>query len=278
LSVFDGSPGTSYLVPLYANIKPGELDPVAITRVAKDAFLGDLRSFYRVSTFAQLPLSSSGNSAILTFEGDVNAVFSDDNSADAISKRPGFSDILLGGGDRKITVHYDLPPSIFDGTDAPRVATLTAAFHHVQLPDANSSSASSAEGGNPFSQGPWLELVNKWNLTWKGPPHFIPVADRRFPTKPVVQTTNILSPWAGTAPLINAANASVLVRWGWSFSLGLVESEAESVDTVHVTVRYNETTTPPSAPARITALDAAWRPVSLLNSLIAADSDEAARV
>lgn len=258
LTSFQGDGGPGYLVPLYD--KPDGLEPAGVVRACKDAFLGNLNAFYDIDTVIQLPLAAAGSDKILTFEGKVTATF----AAGSAAPRPLVSNVLIGGGDGKVTVLYDLPPGTRDYIAVQRLERITALIHHIQLP----LKEGAPKDKNLFNQGPWLELVEPQQLAWKAPADFIPVADRRFPAKPVIKATETLLPWLNTAtPPITASNASLLVRWGWRFTFGLIE--ASRSDVVHVTVRYNE---PPAASGTASALTAAaaeWRPQSVLNSLVA---------
>jgi hypothetical protein len=257
LTSFQGDGGPGYLVPLYA--KPDGLEQAGVVRACKDAFLGNLNAFYDTDTVVQLPLAAAGSDKILIFEGKVTATF----TAGSTAPRPLVSNVLIGGGDGKVTVLYDLPPGTRHFDAVQRLEVIAALIHHVQLPLKEGAPADK----NLFNQGPWLELVVPQQLAWKGPPaDFIPVADRRFPAKPVIKATETLLPWLNTkTPPINASNASLLVRWGWRFIFGLID--ASSNDVVHVTVRYNE---PPAGSGTMSALTAdEWRPQSLLNSLFA---------
>lgn len=259
LTSFQGDGGPGYLVPLYDN--PDGLEPTGVSRACKDAFLGNLNAFYDVDTVVQLPLATASSDKILTFEGKVTATF----AAGSAAPRPLVSNVLIGGGDGKVTVLYDLPPGTRDCNAVQRLETITALIHHIQLP----LKAGAPADKNLFNQGPWLELVVPQQLAWKGTPaDFIPVADRRFPAKPVFKATETLLPWLNTAtPPITASNAALLVRWGWRFTFGLIDASRN--DVVHVTVRYNEPPAGSGTASALTAAAAEWRPQSLLNSLVA---------
>jgi len=255
LTSFQGDNGPGYLVPLYK--KPDGLEPAGVVRACKDAFLGNLNAFYDIDTVVQLPLATAGSDKILTFEGRVTATFADNSTV-----RPRVSDVLIGGGDRKVTVLYDLPPGTRDYKAVQRLESITAVIHHIQLP----LKEGVPKDKNLFNLGSWLELVEPQRLAWKAPADFIPVADRRFPAKPIIKATETLLPWLNTAtPPITASNASLLVRWGWRFTFDLIDASRD--DIVHVTVRYNE---PPAAAVSALTAAAEWRPQSLLNGLFAA--------
>jgi hypothetical protein len=258
LTSFQGDGGPGYLVPLYD--KPDGVDEAGVVRACKDEFLTDLNAFYSTDTVMQLPLTAAGSSKILTFEGKVAATF----AAGSPAPRPALSNVLIGGGDQKVTVLYDLPPGTRDVDAVARLDTVTARIHHVQLPLADGAPADK----NLFNQGPWLELVEPQQLAWKGPADSIPAADRRFPAKPVIKATETLLPWLNAPPpKITASNAALLVRWGWRFVFGLVEPSSN--DIVHLTVRYNEPPTGGATDVVLMAVAAEWRPQSLLNSLFA---------
>jgi hypothetical protein len=257
LAVFDGGTGVPYLIPLLA--APVELDTAAITRTGADAFLRSLNAFYTVDTIVQLPLASAGSPGIAMFEGSVDATF-----AAAAPKLPAFSDILLRGGERKVTILYDLPPSTTSYTGVPAIATLTAKFSHVQLPDAS--------GGPAFNPGLWVELVEPWQLVWKGSPEPVPVAVRAFPPKPAITSTETMLPWTDPTtgdlpvpPMIDASTVSLLVQWGWKFSFSI---EGLPNDTVHVTVRYNEPASQSGTSKAPAAAGDDWRPGTVLHCLL----------
>jgi hypothetical protein len=258
LATFGLSGAAGWLVPLLAT--PGDLDGAAITRIARDAFLSDLSSFYRVSTILQLPLTIPGDTSILTFEGTVQPTYTVGSGRTDAS----FSDVLVGGGDRKITIHYDLPPNVTDPGQISPLDSLTVNITHVQLPVKGTP-----PGANVFNQGPWLKLGQKYTLNWKGYPDSIPVAERIFPAKPVIQSVGSTLPWTDATgqanpPKINAANASLLPQWGWTVTLGLTAGTKD--DTVHATVTYNGAAAM-SAPLANRSLAAAWQPQTLLQSL-----------
>jgi hypothetical protein len=256
--------GPGFLEPLFADSKPGDLDGNAVSRVAKDAFLADISSFYAVSTILQLPLAAAGSLKIQTFEGTVAATW----VGSAPLPPPKFSDILLGGGDSKATILYDLPAGVTNASTIPVMDALKVAISHVQMPLPGSPS-----GPSLFNQGPWIKLAELFPLTWKGYPDYIPVAERVFPSKPVLQSTEALMPWMDvetrivTPPAkIDANTAALLAQWGWKFSFKLID--AVDTDTVHVAVRYPQPAGP-ALHALALALDAGWAPVSLLNCLFA---------
>jgi hypothetical protein len=260
LAVFDG-PTTPWLVPLFAT--PSDIDGAAVSRIARDAFLRDLSTFYAVSTILQLPLTNPGAADILTFEGAVTPTF-----AAAVAAPPTFSDVLVSGGDRKITILYDLPPDVIDAKEIPPIAALSVAISHVQLPISGIRPAE-----NPFSQGKWVELAEHYSLAWKGYPDFIPVALRTFPSKPIIQSTDSLMPWMDPVTrkvaipgsgAINSSNIGLLPKWGWAFSFGMVNGTSD--DIVHIAIRYNGAE--PSAARRQAWLTSdEWRPKTLLQSL-----------
>jgi hypothetical protein len=258
LTSFQGDGGPGYLVPLYD--KPDGLEPPGVVRACKDAFLRNLNAFYDTDTVVQLPLAAAGSDKIQTFEGSVTATF----AADSAAPRPLVSNFLVGGGDDKVTVLYDLPPGTRDYNAVQRLERITAVIHHIQLPVKEGA----PKDKNLFNQGPWLELVEPQQLAWEAPAGFIPVADRRFPAKPVIKATETLLPWLNTAtPPITTSNASLLVRWGWRFTFGLIDASRN--DVVHVTVRYNESPAGSGTASALTAAAAEWRPQSLLNCLVA---------
>jgi hypothetical protein len=257
LSSFRGDGGPGYLVPLHQT--PDDLEPASVVRIARDAFLADLAAFYNVDSILQLPLTTPGSSNILIFEGSVTATF----AAGSTVPPPVLSNVLLGGGSRKVTLLYDLPPGTRDASNVPKLDVVKARLHHVQLPLNDGPAAQN----NLFNQGSWLELVQPQEMQWKGPGDYIPVADRRFPAKPFITSTKTVTPAINSATPITSQNAGLLARWGWQFDFGLVDPGAN--DVVHVTVRYNEPVDAQSAGLR--AFDAAlgWKPQSLLNSLVA---------
>ena len=254
-----------FLVPLFADEASGDIDGAAVSRAAKDAFLSDLNAFYSVSTILQLPLETPGSVTIQTFQGVVAPTW----AGTAPTPAPTFSDVLLGGGDKKVTILYDLPAGVILADSIPAIYTLQVSITHVQMP-----LPGAPLGASPFNEGPWIQLATPkpgYPLVWKGYSEYIPVAERIFPTKPVIQSTKALMPWmdpvsgAISPPAkIDATSAGLLARWGWEFSLGLVN--AVTTDTVHITVNYPLPVLPTSGPAAF-ALAAGWSPVSLLHSL-----------
>ncbi|MGJ4911286.1 hypothetical protein [Bradyrhizobium sp. HKCCYLS2033] len=257
LSSFRGDGGPGYLVPLHQT--PDDLEPENVVRIARDAFLADMAAFYNVDSILQLPLTKAGSGSILIFEGSVTATF----AAGSTASPPVLSNVLLGGGSRKVTLLYDLPPGTRDASNVPKLDIVKARLHHVQLP---------LEDGPPvqnnlFNQGAWLELVQPQEMQWKGPGDYIPVADRRFPAKPFITSTKTVTPAIGSATPITQQNAALLARWGWKFDFGLVDPGAN--DVVHVTVRYNEPATVQSAALSAFNVTSGWKPQSLLNSLVA---------
>jgi hypothetical protein len=219
-----------FIVPLLQN--PGDIDLAAAGRVARDAFRMNLRAFYSVATFLQFPLNAPGTTDILTFEG----TFEDPFPSASKEKKPIISDVLLRGGEKKVTVHYDLPPGIDRSKDAPLIELLSLNIQHVQMHPTDDSGLPS-----DFNQGAWLELSVPRNLKWSSPGFAIPVAERTFPAKPILKdgaaTLPTLAVGDGKIP-VNKDSAALLVRWGWQFSFGL--PGAVSGDIVHITVQYNE--------------------------------------
>lgn len=263
LASFQGDGGPGYVVPLFE--KPGDVEPGSATRIVGDAFLRNLSAFYDVDTILQLPLATPGNEKILKFEGKTIATF----VGDATAPRATVSDVLLGGGERKVTLLYDLPPGILANPKVQRLDTITAQIHHVQLPLSDESSARS----NIFNQGKWLELSEPFEIAWGAPTAGIQVADRRLPAKPVIQSAGTLLSGQNSLvdPVVppykvNASSTSLLVRWGWQFTFSLLAPGPN--DNVHVTTTYNRA---PAAPPRFVAFagDGGWTPRSLLNVLFA---------
>jgi hypothetical protein len=257
--------GPGFVVSLLEKPAPGDLDPAAVSRIARDAFLSDLSSFYTVSTILQLPLSKPGDRNIQTFQGKVAGGIGADQASDP--NQPTFSDILLGGADPKVTVLYDLPPNAKNAADVPPLRSLTVNILHVQLP-----LPGALPGASPFNEGPWIELAAPVALTWKGLTDSIPVAARAFPEKPIIRTTEatlpVLNPQNPLAarPMVNGSNAALLSQWGWRFSFSLVNG-IKRVDTVHVTIRYPQYQPAPTRVNVLTDTDD-WTPVSLLNALV----------
>lgn len=263
LSVF-GTDAPAYLVPLHDS--GDELDGEAVTRAATDAFLSDLNGFYAIDTILQLPLAKAGDVGILTFEGKVKALDTDGHELPSVSAN--FSDVLLGGGKEQVTILYDLPPNVANASSAPQAARLRVEFSHIQ----RKLKSTTASETNPFSQGPWIEVINAPTLDWNAP-DTIPVATRSFPSKPVMNSTEVLMPWLNlntgeiTVPQpITASTAELLVHWGWKFSFDLID--LRDTDKVHVTTSYNEPPSKVNQTARLDFVDE-WKPTSLLNSLFA---------
>lgn len=253
----DGSPGAAgFTIPLLASIGHGELDPAAINRIARDAFLADLRSFYSVSTIVQLPLQKPGDRRIQTFHG--NIVAKTTNRAN-----PMFSDVLLSGGDQKVTVLYHESDSGGGLGENEALSPLTLNISHLQLP-----LNGVAGRANPFNEGPWLQLANPVQLTWNGFRERIPVVVREFPSKPIINSAEATMPVLDPASpqRLDASNAPLLSKWGWRFSFSLVNGRKQEV--VHVTVRYPRQQPTPFMLLR-TAREEDWAPVSLLNTLAA---------
>jgi len=249
--------GPGFMVPTFANARPGDLDSDAVARIAKDAFLADLTSFYTLSTIIQLPLDQRGDKAIQTFHGEVdkNAQLSDPN-------QPTFSDVLLGGDKPKLTVLYDLPPGRTEML--PLLPSLAITLFHIQLPLPNVPA-----GGNQFNEGPWIELIAPVQLSWKGFAESVPVALRKFPSKPIIRSAGSILPKLspeGVPQKINAANARLLSQWGWTFSFSMVDGSNQ--DKAYVSIQY-----PQNGSARALQMESAaledWDPVTLLNTLTA---------
>src|SRR5262249_15352946 len=132
----------------------------------------------------------------LTFEGQVMALDAQGNDLPLVAAN--FSDVLLGGGKKQVTVLYDLPPNVTNPSDAPKAAKLVVQFSHIQ----RKPKGTRTPDDNPFSQGAWIQIVGKDDqgsdlpqLEWKVPSDPIPVATRAFPTKPVMNTTEVLMSW-----------------------------------------------------------------------------------
>jgi hypothetical protein len=262
LASFQGDGGPGYVVPLFA--APGDMEPATATRIASDAFLSDLSAFYDIDTILQLPLATPGDARIQTFEAATTATF----TGSVTAPQPKVSDVLLGGGERKVTLLYDLPPGVLAGGSLQRLAGITARIHHVQLPLDDGSSARS----NVFNQGAWLELAQPFEVRWTAPATDIQVADRRLPAKPVLQAAGTLLSGQNSldapvnAPLtVDATSASLLLRWGWQFVFGLLAPGPN--DTAHVTASYNRA--PATTPRRAAFAADGWTPQSLLNVLFA---------
>lgn len=265
LSTF-GKDASAYLVPLH---KTGDdLDGPAVTRAARDAFLSNLDGYYAIDTVLQLPLARAGAKQIRAFEGRVTATHPGQPEPRTV---PAFSDILLAGGQRRLTILYDLPPGVRDASEAARTTVVSTTFTHIQLrPDAEDDDIQ-----NPFSLGQWIELISPKQLAWKAPDDVIPVATRSFPSKPIMRTTDALMPWVD--PLsgefripgpITSANAQLLARWGWKFKFDLIDGGPRDNDKVHVTINYNQEVSPTASIER-SAPSGDWKPSSLLNCLSA---------
>ena len=267
LASWEDSP--TYLIPVFA--KPSTFDPSAINRLAKDAFLRNLNAFYNLDTFIQLPLERLGDQTYLAmFQGKVVNPFPlppKPKADDPAIRLPAFSDILLTGGEKKVTVLYDVPP----GTDDPNLSTkvppippapgaLKAQITHVQrkLEDASTASETTA-----FNEGPWLELAVPKELAWYGTGKCVPVAIRRFPTKPTGVSATVLPLNAPSGGGLRAKDVPLLIKWGWRVSFCV---EGLSTDTVHATIRYNEADTEGSRVSG--ALVSDWEPISLLHCLV----------
>lgn len=264
LASFQGDGGPGYVVPLFA--KAGDVEPASARRIASDAFLSDLNAFYNIDTILQLPLATYGNEKILTFEGKVSANFVGPAGAACAT----LSGLLLGGGERKVTLLYDLPPGLPATGEVQKFDKVTARIHHVQLPLQTGTSGR----GNSFNQGAWLELAlpDEIEMTWMAPADGVQVADRRLPAKPMIQSAgtllsgqNALKDPVVTPAKVDASDARRLVRWGWQFTLGLLAPGKN--DRVHITATYNR---PQATALRLAAAGSAvWMPQSLLNVLFA---------
>ena len=253
-----------YLVPLFKDALP-PLENNPINRTAADAFLKNLIAFYSVDTIIQLPLERPGDQSFAMFQGRLKSPFSVSGPAARSAEQqtlPAFSDVLLKGGEGKVTVLYNVPPGTYDpNTDeVPQVpnalGAITVHITHVQRPP---------EAGLPqtaaFNRGFWLELVTPVDLQWYGIGGRVPVAIRRFPAKPAIDSATV-QPLVATTR-IHANDTQVLIKWGWEINL---EAEGLTTDRIHGRIRYNE---PDSGPGIVTvAGDEEWKPTSVLHCLV----------
>jgi hypothetical protein len=264
LAIFRGMGNPTYLTPVFAN-GLSSLDTLAVSRIAVDAFLKNISSFYTVDTIVQLPLDRTGGEKhISVFEGRVLDPFPKDAALRANDPRkrlPAFSDVLLKSGEKKVTLLYSVPPGTHDpndSTEIPSIQSLSLQITHVQR---NLGTVTARTGTDAFNQGPWLELAAPLLLAWKGPNKCVPVAIRRFPTKPTIEIAEDTMP-AAPNPL-TAKEVPLLIKWGWDFSFVV---QGLTSDAVHATIRYNEPDT--EHVNRWAAFDQEWEPSSLLHCLI----------
>jgi hypothetical protein len=248
-----------FVVPVFASGTVADFDPVAVTRIAVDAFLGDLSSFYAVSTVVQMPLATAGSNKIQTFQGAIDTRVDPKQPPDPAAGS--FSDVLFSGGDMKVTFLYDLAPGV---STAPVLPAMKVNISHIQLP-----LAGAAPGASPFNEGPWLELAAPYPLSWTTPKDAIPVAIREVPSKPVLESAIAAPAGLGTANpdgsfTIDASTAALLAQWGWNFSFSLVNTVPQ--DSVHVTVRYPQTIQQ-VASAELEDAAPDWKPTTLLQVL-----------
>lgn len=265
LAIFNTSKnGTSsgFIVPMLADSAETDFDGAAINRIASDCLLGDLNSFYAVSTIVQMPLARPGNKdKIQTFRGMIDTRL--DTSKPPDPSIGAFSDVLLGGGDPRVTFLYDLAPGV---PTPPPLPVMRVNITHIQLP-----LPGAASGASPFNQGPWIQLVPTdsppYTLHWTPPQDPIPVAIRALPAKPILESasTTLPSLGAGSPITVDASSARLLAQWGWTFSFSLVNS-AKNADKVHVTIKYPNPQQQVKVSASIYAATD-WEPKSLLQVL-----------
>ena len=265
LATFNSSTsGTTpgFVVPVLGGNSGNAFDPKAVTRIAKDSFLGDLSSFYSVSTVVQMPLAQPGDKTIQTFRGMIDTRLDPTQPPDP--KGPSFSDVLLSGGDPNVTFLYDLAPGT---TSASPLQAMNVAISHIQLPLPGAQ-----PGDSPFNEGPWMTLATPFPLQWTPPQQQIPVVVREVPVNPVLKSavTQLPSPGTpdptdGSITVVNASNVGLLAQWGWCFVFDLVNC-AQNQDRVHVTVTYPQSTL---AASDLEFQDAPldWAPTSLLQVL-----------
>jgi hypothetical protein len=248
-----------FVAPVFAAATAADFDPIAVNRIAVDAILGDLTSFYAVSTVCQMPLAPPGSKKIQTFQGTIDTRLDPTQPPDPTEGS--FSDVLFSGGDTKVTFLYDLAPGM---STAPALPAMKVNISHIQLP-----LPGAAPGASPFNQGPWLELAVPYPLSWMPPRDRIPVAIRYLPSKPVLKSAIAALPDMGAANSegnikVDATTAGLLSQWGWSFSFSLVNSVPQ--DSVHVTVRY-PLPKQRVAVAELEDVPQDWVPTSLLQVL-----------
>lgn len=133
---------------------------------------------------------------------------------------------------------------------------LSVSFTHLQMHPRNGSTA-------VLNRGTWLELARPVTLAWHGTGDTIPVAIRRFPAKPVLESLEVSSPVLPAATL-DRDDVPLLARWGWRT---VCAAEGLSTDTIHADIRYDE----PESPGQSEALDAVqppWQPTTILHCLI----------
>jgi len=238
LATFGSTIVNPYLVPLFDAAAVSEFDADALQRAAADAFRSDLTRFYSTGTCIQLPITNASD-AIATFEATVEV-----QTVAEVAVKPVLSDLLLHTKESRATVLYSLPPNALVSDDAGTIAALQASFSHVQLPPLPDEAPGGS--GNPFSQGPWVQLAQHYVLQWKGPDQPIPVASREFPSKPVVGKTLVLTAFTDPATgqvnppsTINKSTANALAQWGWQLAFSL-PSDRDDTLSVHVEIRYND--------------------------------------
>jgi len=250
------TPG-AYLIPLFRPSTALEEKP--ITRVSLDAFRQNLGAFYAVDTILQLPLKRAGSDIVSMFQGQVSNPFSNAGNKPV----PSFSDVLLAGGEKSVTVLYEMPPGVNPG-DMPPVSSLTTAITHLQRDPDRWSSPGVAASVTAFNQGLWIELASPVQLSWtpalSAP---IPVAIRRFPLKPALDVPQMFSP---DVTAVTPQQVPLLLKWGWNVTLRM---EGLSTDTAQLTVRYNEREEDPNSQSLQGLEGIKWSPATLLQCLVA---------
>lgn len=259
-----GSP--TYMIPMFPDQTTA--DGAAVSRLAGDAFLKAVTAFYNIDTVVQLPLERLGDKvSIAMFHGKVISPFTSStnkNKGVPASRLPGFSDVLLAGGEQKVTVLYDVPPGTNDPNSTDEVPVIKEAdqleiiFTHVQL---KSEIVKDTENTS-FSLGRWLELVSPLALAWHGIGTPIPVALRRFPLKPSIDVPSVKVPQLKSNK-IGKQEVGLLIKWGWEMSF---VAEGTETDIVHTTIRYNEPET--TSVTSDFVFDTDWEPRSLLHCLV----------
>jgi hypothetical protein len=267
LAASEGINASPYLIPLVEQTG-GTLEPRGLKRLASDAFLRNLNAFYAIDTIVQLPLRQLlDDRYFAACEAKVESLFAapapTPGTLDPERSFPSFSDVLLKGGERKVTLLYHVPPGTRDpNVDVSPIPGKANAMRmhitHVQ----RKADVRATEIATPFSRGAWLQLAMPLELAWTGLGGVVPVAVRRFPDKPILEAVTLSS--ATITPPLTEASVPLLARWGWAITF---VAEGLASDRVRLTVRYNEPNSGDFAAMRLAA-SREWQPVSLLHCLI----------
>lgn len=226
------------MAPLFGDTAPPNAQ--GVRRMAEDAYLRDLRNFYRVDTFVGLPVAGRRAAHRLGIE-NVYGTTEVNFQATASGAKPKLSDFVFSirndwPDQGHMTLAYDLPPGEESRWSEWKPDKIQVCITHLQLPTPDGVSS------DDFNRGRWLEIVppepdaHPPVLEWRDG-KAIPAILRRFPPRPVLRSvlgTQIAVDEDGLKP----AQFGGCSQWGWGIRFEGDPSGQVENDTIYLAVEY----------------------------------------